>query len=262
MQAVILAAGCGSRLAPVLNGKPKCLIQVDGVTLIEYQLRVLRSFGITDVCVVLGYRADQVHRAIAPHCHSILNHRYAQTNSLYSLSLTRDWVRGSFLLMNSDVLAHPLVYQRLLTAPGSALAYDSSSGTEAEHMKVGLVDGRLQQISKTLPIDHSQGESIGLLKFTAQDTAQFFWDVKAALSQGGENQWAPAAVERLAGTRPITGVDIASLPWVEIDFPQDWLQACEQVWPRLYSAVSALQLNCPLPEPLTASPVIAYGEAA
>ena len=262
MQAIILAAGCGSRLAPVLNGKPKCLTQVDGVTLIEYQLSVLRSFGITDVCVVLGYRADQVYRIIGDHCTCIINHRYAQTNSLYSLSLTRDWVRDSFLLLNSDVLAHPLVYQRLLSAPGSALAYDSRSGTEAEHMKVSLVDGKLQQISKALAKEQAQGESIGLLKFAAQDTAQFFDAVAASLSKGGENQWAPAAVEHLAHTRPITGVDIADLPWVEIDFPKDWLQACEHVWPRLYQSVSNLDLNCPLPAPLTAFPVNAYAEAA
>ncbi|MCG8365313.1 MAG: phosphocholine cytidylyltransferase family protein [Pseudanabaenales cyanobacterium] len=262
MQAIILAAGCGSRLAQVLNGKPKCLTQVDGVTLIEYQLAVLRSFGITDVCVVLGYQADQVYRVIGDQCHCIINHRYAQTNSLYSLSLARDWVRGPFLLLNSDVLAHPLVYQHLLTASGSALAYDASSGTEAEHMKVSLVDGKLQRISKALAIEHAQGESIGLLKFDAQDTAQFFCDVETSLSQGGENQWAPAAVERLAKTRSITGVNIAGLPWVEIDFPQDWLQACEHVWPRLRQSVSTLRLNCPLPLSLTAAPVNAYAEAA
>ncbi|MDJ0704154.1 MAG: phosphocholine cytidylyltransferase family protein [Leptolyngbyaceae cyanobacterium MO_188.B28] len=262
MQAIILAAGCGSRLAQVLNGKPKCLTQVDGVTLIEYQLAVLRSFGITDVCVVLGYRADQVYRIIGDYCHCIINHRYAQTNSLYSLALTRDWVKDSFLLLNSDVLAHPSVYQRLLSAPGSALAYDSRSGTEAEHMKVALIDGKLQRISKALSIEHAQGESIGLLKFDAQDTDQFFDNVEAALSQGGENQWAPAAVERLANTSPITGVDVADLPWVEIDFPQDWLQACEHVWPRLYQSVSTLDLNCPLPAHLTAAAFNVHAEAA
>lgn len=243
MQAIILAAGCGSRLAPVLNGKPKCLAEVGGVSLIEYQLAVLRSFGITDVCVVLGYRADQVRRVVGDRCHCIINRQYAETNSLYSLWLARNWVRDSFLLMNSDVLAHPQVYQRLLETPGNALAYDSWSGTEAEHMKVAFERRKLRQISKTLAVEKAQGESVGLLKFEAQAIEPLFREVEAALSIGGENQWAPAAIERLAHKRSIAGADIAGLPWVEIDYPQDWQHACQTVWPTIRKTAASLQFR-------------------
>lgn len=242
MQAIILAAGCGLRLAPVLDGKPKCLAQIGGMSLIEYQLAVLRSFGITDVCVVLGYRADEVRRVVGDRCHYIINHRYAETNSLYSLWLARNWVRDAFVLMNSDVLAHPQVYQRLLATPGNALAYDSWSGTEAEHMKVAFEKSKLRQISKKLAVENAQGESVGLLKFAARSIKSLFREVEAALSVGGENQWAPAAIERLAHKQSITGADIAGLPWVEIDFPQDWQHASQVVWPMIRKAVASLQL--------------------
>ncbi|NJM77074.1 MAG: phosphocholine cytidylyltransferase family protein [Acaryochloridaceae cyanobacterium RU_4_10] len=238
MQAIILAAGRGSRLSNALKGKPKCLAQVeDSISLIEYQLAILHSLGITEVCVVLGYRAHEVYRAVGDRCHCIINRRYAETNSLYSLWLARNWVKDNCLIMNSDILAHPRIYKRLLNAPGNALTYDSWSGDEAEQMKVAFKDERLQQISKSLSEDDAQGESVGLLKFTRQGMTALFAEAETALAVGGENQWAPAAIDRLAQHQPIAGIDIAGLPWIEIDFPEDLHQARHTVWPLITPAV-------------------------
>ena len=238
MQALILAAGRGSRLASVVRG-PKCLTTMEGVPLIEYQLAVLRHLGITEVGVVVGYRADDIRRTLGDRCHYIVNERYAETNSLYSLWLARHWTRASFLLSNADVLAHPQIYWRLLAQPGSALAYDSNSGDEDEHMKVFFEKGRLQKIRKSLPAAASHGESIGVLKFDASAGRAFFRSVEQALALGGENQWAPAAVELFARSRPVAGVDIAGLPWCEIDFPDDLTHARRAVWPAVPRSFAA-----------------------
>lgn len=238
MQAIILAAGCGSRLANVLKGKPKCLAQVEvGIRLIDYQLFILNTLGITEVCLVLGYHAHEVYRAVSDRCHCIFNRRYGETNSLYSLWLSRNWVQDDCLIMNGDILAHPRIYQRLLKASGNALAYDSWSGNEAEHMKVAFQEGRLHKISKSLSMEETQGESIGLLKFTQRGMAELFAEAETALTLGGENQWAPAAIARLAQYQTIKGIDSAGLPWVEIDFPEDLHRACQTIWPRLPAAI-------------------------
>jgi L-glutamine-phosphate cytidylyltransferase len=234
MQAIILAAGCGSRLATALNGKPKCLAPLtDDINLIEYQLAVLNSVGITEICLVLGYRAHEIYRQMGDRCHCIMNRRYAETNSLYSLWLARNWVNDDCLIMNSDILAHPTLYKRLLKADGDALAYDSWSGAEAEHMKVTFRSGRLQEISKSMDAQNADGESVGLLKFSQTSMTALFAAATTALEVGGENQWAPAAIAHLAQQQPIVGVDIAGLPWIEIDFPEDLQQARQKVWPLL-----------------------------
>jgi L-glutamine-phosphate cytidylyltransferase len=238
MQAIILAAGCGSRLANALKGKPKCLAPIEpGISLIEYQLAILEKMGITDICVVLGYRAHEVYRMIGDRCHCIINRRYAETNSLYSLWLTRNWVQDDCLIMNSDILAHPSLYKRLLKSSENALVYDSWSGKEDEHMKVMFQSGYLSQISKTLPARNSQGESVGLLKFTQAGMTALFEEAETALAEGGENQWAPAAIASLAQRQPIKGIDIGGLPWVEIDFPEDLHQAQHHVWHQIAPVV-------------------------
>jgi L-glutamine-phosphate cytidylyltransferase len=235
MQAIILAAGCGTRLVKVLQGKPKCLAPLtDEVNLLKYQVAVLNSIGIDEICLVLGYHAHEIYREIGDSCHCIINHRYAETNSLYSLWLARKWVQGDCLIMNSDILAHPRIYKRLLKKAGNAVAYDSWSGHEEEHMKVTFSpDAQLQQINKTMSCAASQGESTGLLKFTQAGMTALFQEAEMALRVGGENQWAPAAIARLAKYEAIAGVDIAGLPWVEIDFPEDLQQARQKVWPQL-----------------------------
>jgi L-glutamine-phosphate cytidylyltransferase len=251
MQAIILAAGCGSRLAPALKDQPKCLAQLDGVHLIEYQLAVLRNFGITDICIVVGYRADAVRRVVGDRCHYIVNDRYAETNSLHSLLLARHWVREAFLLQNGDVLAHPQVYRRLLAMPGNVLAYDSLSGTQEEHMKVVFAHGKLRRISKAVPAEEAQGENIGLLKFEAWSIEPLFREARAALTIGGEKQWAPAAVQRLARNWPMGGIDIAGLPWIEIDFPEDLYTARTQVWPIIRPTFATRQRRLIAVSPVT-----------
>ena len=232
MQAVILAAGTGCRLRSVLKGAPKCLSGIGGRSLIELQISLLRNFGVEEICVVTGYRSYQVCRATAGLCdHHIINRRYAETESLYSLSLAREWLSDSFLLCNGDVLAAPEIYRRLIGTAGNSLVYDSRSGAAAEHMKVACSNKRLTAISKSLNKSQIDGESVGIMKFEASTIPILFNEVASVLESEGEMQWAPAAVNRLAQKIRINAVDIAGLPWVELDFPEDLAYARTKIWP-------------------------------
>ena len=137
------------------------------------------------------------------------------------------------MLLNSDVLAHADIYQRVLTSPGTVLAYDSASGTDEEHMKVKVNGERLEKIRKELPPGEANGENVGLLKFSRASGPLLFAEVERLLAGGGEGLAAPSAVEALAGKMPVRCLDIAGLPWAEIDFPEDLRVAQEQVWPLI-----------------------------
>ncbi len=232
-QAVILAGGEGSRLRAATKGGHKSLVRVGDRPLIEHQLELLASVGIDSVCIMAGYRADEVCAVLGSTGKCIVNPRYAETNSLYSLWLARDWVSGPFVLMNCDVLAHPDVFHRVLAVNGSALAYDSSSGTEEEQMKVALEGTYLKAMGKDLPQAETKGENVGILQFDERAADLLFSEADSQIAAGNENQWAPAAVSRIAAKVPIRAVDIAGLPWVEIDFPKDLDQARDQVCPSI-----------------------------
>src|SRR4029453_18951308 len=116
MKAVILAAGKGTRL----NGtgvKPKCLYEVGGVTLMRRQIQALRSCGITDIVVVIGFEGDAIRRECGSDAVFVENALFAQTSSLYSLWLARDFLLDGFVVLNSDVLFHRGMLNDLLSSP-------------------------------------------------------------------------------------------------------------------------------------------------
>lgn len=221
MQAVILAAGKGSRLGAGLNGKPKCLLEIGERTLLEHQIQTLRSLGIRDICIVVGYHKEMIVECLGDEYTFITNTNYAGTNSLYSLWLTREWIKGSFLLMNSDVIAHPDIYRELISFKGAALAYDPTSGDHDEHMKVSFVDGRLHTINKSMSAEQSSGENLGILKFDEQASRLLFQEADKIVVSGELTAWAPAAVDRIASQVPVHGIEVTNKPWAEIDFPED-----------------------------------------
>ena len=232
-QAVILAAGRGMRLGGEVNGDPKCLIPFGDKVLIEHQMAALESVGIERFFVLVGHEADRVRALVGDRAVCIENSLYAETNSLYSLWMAREHVKGSFMLVNGDVVAHPDVYRRVLAAPGTSLAYDSSSGDEAEHMKVDIADGRLRTIGKTLAADVTDGENVGILRFDDQAAALLFSEADSIIAEGELKCWAPAAVGRIADRAAIHCADVADLPWTEIDFPDDLAYARETIWPSI-----------------------------
>lgn len=239
VQAVILAAGRGSRLRQLTDGTPKCLVEVGGRTLLEHQLTALEHLGVEDVTIVTGYRGADVRRVVGGRARFVVNEAWGSTNSLYSVALCRDCIQGDMLVLNCDVLAHPLALHRLLEAGPNAFLYDSSSGEAEEEMKVELRGGRLTAMSKSLPPHRSHGENVGILHFDSAATRALFRHAGDLLAQGGRDAWMAAAVERLAREVRLRGIDIADLPWIEIDFPEDLERARYQVWPQLVGAAAS-----------------------
>lgn len=232
-QGLILAAGRGRRLGAKVEEVPKCLLRVGGKTLLDHQLDMLESAGVRDICVVAGYQKRSVFRACHRRATVISNDHWADTNSLYSLSLARQWVDRNVVVMNCDVLVVPTVLTQLLATRSSCFAYDSSSGSDDEHMKVALFGNRLVAMSKSLESASVHGENVGLLHFLADDAQRLFAHAEAILANGSNTQWMASAVQRLAEESPLQGVDVRGRPWIEIDYPEDLEDARQRVWPLI-----------------------------
>lgn len=103
MNAIILAAGMGTRLRPLTNDIPKALVKVDTESFFERQLRLLRSLGLTDITVLTGYKAE----AFQPwhgdrDLQFVHNEHFHDWNNLYSMYLVRDRL-GNSLVLDGDV---------------------------------------------------------------------------------------------------------------------------------------------------------------
>jgi choline kinase len=232
-QALILAAGIGRRFGQTPAGVAKCMLKIGNQTLLEHQLGQLQRMGIEQIGVVVGHAADSIRALIGNACSYFMNPRYQETDSLYSLWLAREWINGPFILLNGDVIAHPQIYQLLQGAEACTLLYDSRSGHQEEHMKVKLNGPQLLELGKHLPTKESHGENVGMIKFNQAGAAKLFQAANCLVADGGDRMWAVAAVNQVAEQVGIRCVDIAGLPWAEIDFPEDLIYAQARIWPLL-----------------------------
>jgi len=233
MDALILAAGSGRRLR---LDRPKCLVELDGLPLVDHQLRALEWAGVERVVVVAGYHADDVREALPADTTVVLNEDYADTNSLYSFWLARQEIGEEVLVLNGDVLFHPVIARALVRRHRSALAYDSRSGHGEEEMKLIIRGGGLAAMSKTLAPDRSCGENVGMIRLSGAATESAFETAGRLVAAGRSHDWLASAINRVAREHRLDCMDIAGLPWTEIDFPEDLAHARANVLPAIAPA--------------------------
>ena len=99
MNAIILAAGMGTRLRPLTDDIPKCLVEVNGIPMVERQILLLQERGIFDITLVAGYRKDKLEYLERKYnVHIVLNEKYEQYNNIYSLYLVLNKFADTYIL--------------------------------------------------------------------------------------------------------------------------------------------------------------------
>jgi choline kinase len=226
-KAIILSAGKGSRLLPLTAERPKCLIELSGRTLLDWQLDTLIAAGISDIVVVTGFRDHLVDAAVSTRAgvRTLFNPFYHVADNLGSVWLTREELDRDTLLLNGDTLVSPALVARVLAARTGAIAVtiDEKADYDADDMKV-LRDGdRLLRIGKALAPGSYNAESIGLLAFRREGPRLFADQVDQMMrTPDGTRRWYLRAIDALAvaGTE-VNTVSIAGEAWQEVDFPED-----------------------------------------
>jgi choline kinase len=234
MQGVILAGGVGSRLEKLTDGKPKCLVKIGGRPLILHQLEALSDHGVGPVLMVVGYNHEAIREVVGRRVEYLVNERYRETNSLYSLWLAREWTTKPFVLLNSDLFFDPEILARLLEDPGNVLAYDSTSSRGREQTKVAIRGRKVMDLGKDLPPASARGESLGLLKFEADGAQAMSEVVEHLVQEGHERAWVIEATRAVCKMVPLYGANMAGLRWTEVDFPHDLEEARSEVWPAIW----------------------------
>lgn len=229
-RAVILAAGIGSRLAAATNGKPKCLVPINGQPILLHKIRRLKEVGISDIIVVAGHEADQVKEVLPTDVTFVINRRYAETNSIVSLACAAPYLRGDdFLMMNVDVLYSTGLLKRMLWHPApNACLVDVDRPYSPEEYRIGVNrDGQITQYVKGAPEYDTIGESAQLLKVGRADSDAFLSRVEQIAHTSGANGFPLQAYPVLQQGMGLFPVFTACLPWWEIDKPDD-LRKCEE----------------------------------
>lgn len=175
MKAIILAAGRGSRMKELTDERPKCLVELHGRALLDWQLEALYAAGITEIAIVTGYKRELLATRGLVEFH---NSRWAETNMVSSLTFAQDWLQaGPCIVSYSDIFYSPMTVQSLMTCSASlAVTYDPN-WLELWTQRFGdpLLDAESFRLTpdhtlagignKPTSVNEVQGQYMGLLRF-------------------------------------------------------------------------------------------------
>ena len=230
MKAIILSAGQGSRLLPLTENCPKCLLPIGDEPLLVRQIQNLERVGVREVVVIVGFGARNVELCVERlrrpdfEIRCVFNPFFGVADNLASCWMARHYMTGDFILLNGDTLFEPAVGEGLLSAPRSlvALAIDRKTEYDSDDMKVRLDGSRLIEVGKTLSSSDVDGESIGMIRFQGDGPKSFTEILDQTMRQSsGLNWWYLKAVGVLADRGMVETHSIEGLLWTEVDFPHD-----------------------------------------
>lgn len=223
MQAVILAAGLGSRIRE-FHALPKGFICVGELPIIQESIAKLKRFGIQKILIVTGYRSE-CYDALAANdaaVTTIFNPHFQDKSSLYSLFCAKDWVAEDLLILESDILFESRALETVIDSEVSnmtLLSGETQSGDEV-YVTVDSPGCILQAMSKNkAKLDRSKihGEFVGISKLSYaayQSLVALLLQKDELLSVGYYEEDGLVALNQLV---PVYCHKVPDLLWCEID---------------------------------------------
>ena len=236
LKVIILAAGEGTRLRPYTLDRPKCMVEIDGVSLIDRQLEVLKSEGIGDIVIIGGYKSEMLKRGDIK---LKVNARYFETNMVWTLFSAEEELEGDIIVSYGDIVYSKNILKALIKSKADiAVTIDKkwegywrerneNPLDDAETLKLRK-DGTISEIGqKPSSLEEIEGQYMGLMKFSSEGVRQIKSAFHSALESGKllgkevENSYMTDLLQSIVNI----GGKVASVQidedWVEVDTVED-----------------------------------------
>jgi len=230
MKAVILAAGIASRLRPLTNNIPKCLLKVGRKNILELTIENLIANNIHEIIIITGYLESQIRDFIKRrfpqiNVSYIYNEIYASTNNIHSLWLAKDAVLGDdMLMMDSDIVFDGHIISKLANSGYKNCLALQRHDLKDEEIKVKIdTKGRVVEISKEVNPAEAAGESIGIEIF-GKETLPVLYNIldRKVVVEKNVNQFYETAFQDLVNIgNDLYIVDSTEYFCMEIDTESD-----------------------------------------
>lgn len=234
MKAVILAAGCATRLRPYSDDTPKTLLPVGSVPILRRTITNLVRCGFDEFVIGTGYLEQMVRDAVGSWFPGldvtyVSNPDFRTTNNAFSLLLTREHVESDgFILLDGDVVFDANVVEELVERGPDCLAVRSVGDIGDEEVKVAADShDRVLAIGKHVQVRSAMGESVGIELFSAASSKRLFEALHQRVAvQGLVNEYYEASFQQIIDEGcTLYGVDIGSMYATEIDTIEDLVAA-------------------------------------
>ena len=234
MKAIILAAGKGERLMPLTSDTPKSLLELEnGTTLLESQLITINKTAIDKVVIVTGYLTEKIESKVQRYSKEynidiqiIYNPFFDISNNLLSLWQSMHEMESDFIIINGDDIFNDSVLLGLLEHDKNELitmVIDRKETYDEDDMKLIVENGRILEVSKKIPLNEANGESIGMIRVTGEAKGIMVDTIERMVRNKKNMQvFYLAMIQELINQGIVVGYhEISSKDWAEIDFHPD-----------------------------------------
>ena len=237
MKAIILVAGEGTRLRPYTLDRPKCMVEVDGASLIDRQIAVLKSQGIEDIVLVGGYKYEMLQ---GKGSRLKVNSRFYETNMVWTLFCAENEIEGDVIVSYGDIVYSKEILQELLKSKADIAvtidkdweaywrARNDDPLDDAETLKLDAKGGIVEIGQKPKSLDEIEGQYMGLIKLSSKGSIQLkgayknlFDNIEFSYDKSVENAHMTDLLQFVINKKiPVQSVPIFA-GWVEIDTVSD-----------------------------------------
>ncbi len=258
--AIIAAAGFEKHLLPLIEDKPKCLLDIKGKSILERQVASLNEATIKDIALIRGYRKEAI---TLPNIRFYDNDRYEETGELFSLFCAENEMKGRCLILYGDIMFDHAILEKLLKSPADIslvvdLAWLDSQMPEhpKPHINPDLVTldhppgrshrfvspdepHRILKIGRDLSHEQAHGEFIGLAMFSEAGMKAFtgaYQDARRKYEGKGFHEagtFAKASFTDLIQELIDRGQQVHCVPtykgWMEVDSFEDYQKAWAEI---------------------------------
>lgn len=227
MQAIIMAAGRGSRLGNLTENIPKAFLEVKGHRLIDYNLALLRENGVSDIKIVTGYKAelyeDMANNYTDITC--VYNPFHAHCNVLGSFFMAQEKLKDDdTIYLHADTLCAPDIFKDMVHGNGDIVMPVDFKHCDNEAMKVTTQGGQVVSVSKKIPESESEGEFIGMAKLSGNVMPAIKRASQKLMRDGCLTSYFEGAIQEVIN---IGGYSVPAMPtnnrfWGEVDFIEDY----------------------------------------
>ena len=240
MQALMLAAGMGKRLGKYTAGNTKCMLNVNGKTLIERAIEALLDADVNKLVLVLGYKGDNVKKYLLEECTNprikemelvfVDNNVYDKTNNIYSLYLAKDELaKDDTILLESDLIYDYDLIKRLVDSnePNLVSVAKYKQWMDGTVIKIDDDLNILEFIEKkNFNFDEIDDyyKTVNVYKFSKEFiNKEFNAFLDAYIKAYGENEYYELVLKIIAhlSRSSLKALDVSDIKWYEIDDGQD-----------------------------------------
>lgn len=225
MRALILAAGKGTRIMRYLSGKPKCTVDIGGISLIENTVQKLKRAGIDNIGMIVGYNYKEIVDELKDYdIQFFYNPFFDVTNSIASAWFARDFIKcdEDIIIMNGDVFLEDRLLEFIINSKGNTTIFSDETRKEEADYKLYYENGRLLKYGKELTGNDITGEYIGVIKIGRELNSIFLNKLIEMVDNQKHSLWWENVIYELSSSYDINVQDIKGMFWAEVDYIEDY----------------------------------------